>query len=361
MKKILIFINSMQPAGGIERVVSTLSEKLSSEYEVTILVKDEPISFYTLNEKVDLITLGKQMTLNMNSRLTRFYQIVTNILGTNLKLRKFLKSHEFDFYYLTHPLNVFEFRLAGVDRRKMVISEHGSRSAYNLVYRILKYIYYKHCLRYVVPTKTDTALYKNAGFPAVYVPHFKPDLPYSFRDVNSKVVLNIGRFTSDKQQLVLLEIWKSIVQENKAAGWRLHIVGSGELGDALQLYLDTNSLNDSVKILPPSKHVDEYYKTASIFALTSKNEGFGMVLLEAISFGLPCVTFDCPSGPRDIIQFGMNGYLIELNNIDSFTEALTTLMEDEDKRKMLANGAFNSSQDWADDVILNKWREIFKK
>ncbi|MGX5688835.1 glycosyltransferase family 4 protein [Arcticibacter tournemirensis] len=359
--KILIYFNSLQKSGGIERVIATLSKKFSSSYSVTILVKDCPNSFYSLNEEIRIESLNKELRLNMHNRFSRIFASAFNAISCIGVLRFFLKNNTFDFYYVAHPLNVLEFRLAGAEKGKIIIAEHGSMSAYNWIYKNMKKILYKDCYKYVVPTRSDAELYYRAGYPVVCIPHFRSDLEYSFSGEVQKVVLNIGRFTPDKQQIKLLYIWKRVIDKLGVKNWKLRIVGSGELEGQLKKVISLLMLENFVEVLPPTKNVELHYRDASIFVLTSRSEGFGMVLLEAISFGLPCVSYDCPSGPRDIINHTYNGYLVKLGDAKEFSEKLIYLMSNPQLLKTMKSDAFESSNNWKDDVIMDKWNMILNK
>jgi len=360
MKHILFFVNSMQPSGGIERVIATLANKLSAFYEITVLVKDEPVSFYKLNESIKIKSINKPLTFNMHSRFSRFFQVINNVLSSTNILKSHLKVNSYDYYYVVHPLSVLEFKLAGIDFDKLIISEHAARTHYNVVYRYIKKLLYKKCNTYVVPTTSDTIDYlKLNKFPAVNIPHFRSELAYSKAELTNKTVLNIGRFTNDKQQLLLLKIWKEICGVHKYSEWKLNIVGQGELQEELIEYIKQNKLDGNVNLLPPIANVAEYYLGSTVFLLTSISEGYGMVLLEAISFGVPCISFDCPSGPKDIITDGYNGYLVPLNDVKLFTAKLIHLLNNHPVIEELGNNAFQSSFNWNDELILKKWINVF--
>ncbi|MEI8596267.1 glycosyltransferase family 4 protein [Photobacterium sp. Hal280] len=355
--KILFYIPSMAPAGGIERVVSSIVNKLSGEYEITLLTKDKKESFYTINREVKTETLSCHSRLNMNNRFIRMAQIFYGILSSALKLKKFKKSHSFDYIYITHPISYLECLFSGISYDKIVISEHGSHSNYNFVYKVIKSLIYKKAYSYCVPTKLDYDFYLKMGFPVRYTPHFKPELNYKYQTPKEQVVLNIGRFTEDKQQLVLLGIWKNVI-EKIDGNWILKIVGTGELNDILTDYIDKNELKERVKLVKPCRNIEKIYGSSEIFALTSKSEGFGMVLLEAISFGMPVISFDCPSGPRDIINQD-NGYLIQPGDTKSFENKLISLINNSNLRNELSKTALKSSEKWSDKKIVSLWKDVF--
>jgi glycosyltransferase involved in cell wall biosynthesis len=348
----------MTPAGGIERVISTLANHFSTFMEVTILVKDQANSHYPLSSNINLISLNSNLDFDMNSKSKRIFQAGMNLLQSSIKLKRHLASNHYDLYYLAHPLNVLEFHLAQGINKKVIITEHGGINAYNFVYKIVKAWLYTKARCYVVPTRTDAEAYKDLNFPVEYIPHFKSKLDYVRSDLSKKVVLSIGRMTEAKRQWIMIDVWNKIVNEHNIEDWVLHLVGDGNLKHQINNKIITLGLQEYVKILPPIQNVDNYYKDSSIFMLTSHSEGFGMVLLEAISFGLPCISYDCPSGPRDIVENEVNGYLIPMDDFEGLRNATLNLIIDSEKLHKLANGAYNTSLKWNDEAILNKWKKI---
>jgi len=349
----------MGTSGGIERVVSTLADRLGLLYEIEIAVKDNPVSFYKLKDNVRLVSLGTYQRSDNISQINIILSFFKSIMFNISKLKAYLKSSDASYYYVIHPRTVLKYFLAGGDLSRLIVSEHFSQNDYNIVYRLIRKMFYGRCRAYVVPTVTDANRYANKGLPVYYLPHFRSNLPYRNVSSKSKVVLNIGRFAAEKQQLFLLKIWhKMILKDEFPKGWRLHIIGSGELEVNLKSYVKNNNLESSVSILPPSLVIEDEYSKASVFALTSRSEGFGMVLLEAISFGIPCVCYDCPSGPRDIIKDSVTGYLIELNNEISFEKSLMNLISDDKLRSRMGDCAYSSSLKWSDDGTLSKWITI---
>lgn len=358
MEKILFYFTSMTPAGGIERVISTLANQFCQFVHVTILVKDKAYSHYPLNDKVKLVSLDATLTLDMNNRIKRVGQAGVNFLYSSKKLATFLNNNEFDLYYLAHPLNALEFHFArGIDE-KVIITEHGAIDAYNVIYKKIKSWLYPKAKCYVVPTTLDAEVYQSLGFPVVYIPHFKSNLPYKQRVFDKKIALSVGRMTEAKRQWILIDLWKDIVYEHGIKDWQLHIVGEGNLKPSYLKKIADYQLEDFVKILPPVKNVEQYYQQAGIFLLTSQSEGFGMVLLEAISFGIPCITYESPPGPRDIIQNQYNGYLIAMDNYEQFKEATLDLITNHDKINKMSKQAYQSSLIWSDENIMKKWKEI---
>jgi glycosyltransferase involved in cell wall biosynthesis len=348
----------MQPAGGIERVVSTLANELCVDYHVTILVKDEPTSFYFLNERIGMQTINACLKLNMMNRFKRACSLFYSLFISTYKLRAYFSKNKYDCIYVTTPLSFLECFFTFKANNKIIASEHGARENYNKVYKTIKNIY-KFSKAYVLPTTDDYAYYLSKGFPVSYIPHLRPSLPYIKTDVRQKRVINIGRFTTDKRQLLLISIWSRIIKSTPELNdWVLLLVGQGELKNEIENLVNDLSISENVKILSPQKNIQDLYTQASIFALTSSSEGFGMVLLEALSFGLPAISFDCPAGPKDIIVNGKDGFLIQNDNIILYESKLRELMLNESFRKSLSESNFIKGQTWNDVKILDKWRGL---
>ncbi|MCD9504171.1 glycosyltransferase [Photobacterium phosphoreum] len=357
MKKILFYLNSMKPAGGIERVVSTLANQLSENYNIDILVKDESISFYQLNNNISIKSIGSYEKLNMNSRLSRAFSFVKSYVVSTLKMRRYLDRNKYDYIYVTTPLNFWEVISTFKSNNNVIASEHGARVNYNFIYKLLKKGY-KFSYKYIVPTTDDAHYYSENGYPVLYIPHLRPELNYNKSELNNKRVLSVGRFTDDKQHLLLIDIWIDIQKTNdKFKEWKLVLVGDGELKDEISNKIKMENI-DNIEILKPQKNISDIYKNASLFVLTSSSEGFGMVLLEALSFGLPVISFDCPSGPRDIITNGKDGYLISNFSNYEYKEKLKRLLTDASLREAMSIQGFEKGDTWNENNILKRWKEI---
>jgi glycosyltransferase involved in cell wall biosynthesis len=351
----------MNPSGGIERVIANLSNQWINHFYVTLLVKDNKRSFYSLDKRIKYSSLDCPLKINYMNRLLRGCGFLKSIITTRKKLKRFLKNEKPDWIYTASIVNSFEILLQGRQyRRNLVISEHGSYYGYNSIYTKLKRYLYPKAYRLSVPTKMDTEIYLKCGYPAVYIPHLSTFTVVKEQSLNdNKIVLNIGRLTSDKQQLKLLQIWNKIIERSKEFDWVLQIVGNGEEEATLINYVKVNNLQKYVDFVKPTENIQEYFKNASIFAFTSRNEGFGMVLLEAMSFGVPCISFDCPSGPRDLITQD-NGFLIENNNMDSFAEKLEVLINDKNLRFSKGKVALEDAKNWDNDSIVKAWGDLFR-
>lgn len=361
MKTILIFYNSMAGSGGIERVISNLMFAWKKYYNLILLTKDDSKnSFYKIPYDVKRLSIEEPLNLDMKDRKQRIKEVFSNTWRSHKKLKKVLANIKFDYIYTATPLNSLEVYLANkAYKEKLVISEHASAYAVNGIYqRIKKYVYPKaYCIS--VPNRMDVDVYKSWGCRAVYIPHLIPKVEnIRPNTLDTKIMLNIGRLTSDKRQAELIRCWSEIPDRN---GWRLWIVGDGEEKENLQKEISDLKLSD-VKLIPATKEIDKIYKQASAFVFTSRMEGFGMVLLEAMQYGIPCISFDCPSGPRDIVKYGINGYLVENDDWKGMKKTINETIDlEKNDRIEMGENAYKMIISWNNESIVERWNKVFKK
>ncbi len=176
--------------------------------------------------------------------------------------------------------------------------------------------------------------------------------------LSAKVAITVGRHVPEKGYDRLLAAWKIISAQYP--DWQLHIYGDDNPDCNVKQMAAEMNLNESVKFFSPVKNIQEAYKSSSVCLMSSRSEGFGMALLEAMACGVPCVAFDCPVGPRDIIQDGQNGFLIADADIPAFAEAVLKVMEDDSLRTQLGQNAIATSKDYDKEMIIAQWENLFK-
>ena len=155
----------------------------------------------------------------------------------------------------------------------------------------------------------------------------------------------------------MLRIWELV--HKRHPDWSLSIYGEGEY--EVTLRHEINDLDANIFLHAPTQKILESFKDGSMLLVTSEFEPFGLVLPEAMSCGLPVVSFDCPYGPGDIITDGVDGVLIKNRDIHAFADKVCQLIEDEDVRRQMGKNGIVSSQRYRADVIMPKWVDLFQK
>lgn len=212
----------------------------------------------------------------------------------------------------------------------------------------------RHLDTLVVLTDEDRAAWQRHLDRVVTIPN-----PLSFQTeetspLTAKRVVAVGRYAWQKGFDRLIQIWSQVHLQHP--DWQLHIYGRGDRAPLQQL-VEQFHLIDSCFLHPHESAVIRVYQQSSIFAFPSRYEGFGLVLTEAMHCGLPCVSFDCPCGPKDIITDGKDGFLA--HTPDEFAQKLSQLMTDKALRKRMAHQARQSSFRYTTDSIMKKWDELF--
>ena len=172
-------------------------------------------------------------------------------------------------------------------------------------------------------------------------------------------VLAIGRLTYQKNFLALLEAWYLIQQHTE--NWKLEIIGDGEEYSLLKQYIEQKNLYN-VELKASTTDVASLYEKAEFLVVSSRYEGLSMVLVEAQSFGLPCISFDCPYGPGEVIINNRNGLLVDDQNVEALGKAIKKLIEDSSLRKEFSKNALEDAKRYQKDSILQQWKtKIFIK
>ena len=122
-----------------------------------------------------------------------------------------------------------------------------------------------------------------------------------------------------------------------------------------------HNLLQSVKINVPTDRIFDEYNNSSVFLLTSRYEGFGLVLVEAMSCGVPCISFDCPNGPAELITHGEDGLLVPLGDIEKLAESIEWMITHEEERLRMSNNARQKAKKYTAEVIMPQWVELFEK
>lgn len=182
-------------------------------------------------------------------------------------------------------------------------------------------------------------------------------MPTESGTLTNKQAIMVGRYNDAKGYDYLTEAWDIV--HKKHPDWKLNIYGSGELHDQVEKGIRKKHLENSIIMHEPTNKIIQKYLESSICVLSSIYEGFSLVILEAMSCGVPCVSFDSPFGPRNIIKNGEDGILVEYLNSQALANNICKLIEDENFRKKLGAKAKENIKRFSQDEIMEKWIELF--
>lgn len=176
--------------------------------------------------------------------------------------------------------------------------------------------------------------------------------------LDRKVVVSAGRLVDEKGFDRLLDAWAPLTQE--FPDWQLHIYGQGERRADLQRRIDELGMGEQVLLKGYSQEFDRVLADAGLYAMASRSEGFPMVLLEAMSHGLPMISFDCPRGPGEIIADGHTGRLVPDGDIPGYTEALHGLLADDESRRKMGAAAHAQAAAYDMESVAAAWKQLLE-
>ncbi|HEY6696304.1 MAG TPA: glycosyltransferase family 4 protein [Solirubrobacteraceae bacterium] len=190
----------------------------------------------------------------------------------------------------------------------------------------------------------------------VCMPNGVPELGGRRAALDAKVVVAAGRMGPQKGFDRLLPVWAKVAREHP--DWELRIWGGGKGIGKLRRQADELGIADSAHIMGFTSKLHEEFADSSLYVMSSRNEGFPMVLLEAMSAGLPVVSYDCPTGPRDIVREGVDGYVVPNGDGDALAAALGRLMDDAEMRKAFGAAAVEGAARYDIAAIAGRWEEL---
>ena len=211
--------------------------------------------------------------------------------------------------------------------------------------------------RFVVLTDKDRELWTELDN-VVTIPNPSPFMPSAVSPLTEKRVIAVARYSHEKGIDLLLEAWAQV--EKRTKDWRLEVFGDGDT-TAFNALIDKLGIDRRrCQLNGRTADIEQEYLKSSIAVCSSRFEGFGMVIIEAMACGLAVVSFDCPWGPQSIIKNGEDGFLVENGNIEKMADALVRLIEDDNKRNTFAKNAIQNVKRFQMDRIAEQWRELFE-
>lgn len=353
LMNIILFIGNLE-GGGAERILCELANYWKRKgYSIRIVTLIESSPFYHLENDISICSKGKYSPSSGSIRA--IINNAKNLIFLQKEIKKFGADVVVSF---TTDCNVIAFFCNFLSKKLLILSERTNPFFDNNFIRsaFVNFIYSRED-KIVFQTHEIAKLFNKSRY--YVIPNFIKSDFYQSKcniDYNSKVIIAVGRLDKSKNFSFLV---KAFANTKYYTGWELWIIGrdAGELDSLLKLS-QLLKLELNVKFLGEQKNILSFFTKASIFAMCSIREGYPNSLIEAMAVGLAPIALNCKYGPKEIIRNKRNGYLIEEDDIESYTKALNILMSDNKKREMFGSNARNIVKTNNIDIVCSKWDSL---
>ena len=176
--------------------------------------------------------------------------------------------------------------------------------------------------------------------------------------MKTKKILTAGRLSYIKGYDMLIKAMPKVIE--KYPEWRLEIIGEGSQQEVLEDIIKEENMRNNIRIKKFVNNLEEVMEEYSFFVMSSRNEGFGLVLAEAQAKGLPTISFDCKTGPNEIINNEKDGLLVESGNIEKLSDAIIKMIEKGEERVEMSKNAVENSKRFSIDKICTEWKQLFE-
>ena len=376
MKKVTI-LSLHLGYGGIEKSIAALANLLCEKYEVEIAcvykLFDKPV--FDIDERVKVIYLTNVVPNHEGIRNARknknILKLVKEYSYGALVLSKRKKSMvnfiiHCDSDYIISTRDIFNDWLGGYAKPNVIkigwehnhyhdnfkYADNIVRTAKNLdffvlVSKNLRDYYSKRLRKYNVK--------------CFYIPNIIDELPNKTAPLEEKRLISVGRLSPEKGYDDLLKLFKILHETYK--DWHLDIIGDGQEKNNLEKYIDNNKLEKNVTLHGYQKkdYIDEMLNKSSLYVMTSHTESFGIVLIEAMSHGVPCIAYSSAEGANELINSGYNGYLIKNRNQEMMIKKIEDLMSDIETRKQIGKNSREFSKQFIGQNVIKSWYSLLDK
>lgn len=376
MKKISILVLHLG-YGGVERSISTLSNMLADIYEIEIIsvykLLDKPafdidkrvkIRYLLPNLKpngAELKTAIKDLNI---ANISRQSIIALKVLwNRKYKIIKEIKELDADIVISTRVLFTRWLSKYGNKNIIKIAQEHrhhnNNKKYIKLVINACKNI------DYLMPVSKEltnfySKLLKNNKTKCLFIPQALEYIPDTNSALDQKNIISIGRLSKEKGFITLIDVFKLV--NDKYPDWTLNVIGDGIERKNIEAKIKEHNLSEKIVMhgYCDREYIEKQLLNTSIYVMTSYEESFGLVLIEAESFGIPCIAFDSAQGATEIIRNNKNGYLIKQRNITEMSEKIIKLIEDIKLRKAMGQEAKKDTLKYSKEIISKKWYDFIK-
>ena len=353
MKKVGILLGDAQGNGGISRVTWILSNRLCENYDIYILSDyHNPKIKYDYNPRIHISYLTENMT-----------SVHRRILSCTKGIKKFIKENRIDVLICAGAIYFPPATLA-VKRThaKFICWEHSNVSVKNehRFQGLCRWFGAKFADWIVPLTKTDAKLYQRVygckNVTSIYNPVDERLLTTVKYDTDSKKIISVGRFCWKKNFKILVKVANDVLRKNP--GWSWDIYGDGETFETIQKLVADNHLEGRLNLMGRVNDLYNRYRDYSMLVMTSRFEGFPMTLLESTAQGIPAIAFDVLTGPNEVIDDGVSGFLVEPDNIKQMVDRIQKLIDTPQMRETMSHACVIKRDIYNCETIVEKWNTL---
>lgn len=354
-KNICFFLGNLSGIGGTERMTCNLANRLVDDFNVLVVgitMSQKP--FFKFDDRITIIPLFKEQV-----KVMKVFPLII------YRLQQIVGEHNIDVLInVDVVLALFSLPLKIINSSLKIVSwEHFNyKTSLGIKGRVLsRYLSKRYADVIVTLTEEDKGYYEEHGTikgKILAIPNFIIDIPSISSQCEEHIVLAVGRFCYQKAFDDLVDVW-NIVQMNAVAnGWKLRIIGDGEdkieVIDKIQKY----GLSGSVEVLPSTNDISSLYLHSSIYVMTSRFEGLPMVLIESKFYGIPIVCLNCITGPKDMIEDGQTGFIIDNRDLKEMANKICYLMANDSVRRNMGRNSLFDSARFTPNSIVAHWKSL---
>ena len=375
--KIVYVTPALYMAGGVERVLTLKANYFAENfgYDITIILtegKDKPL-FYPLSEKIKVLNLNigfeelwscsffRKLYVYLKKQSKYKKALTAELMRIHPDITISLLRRDINFINDIHDgsRKIGELHVNRANYRNFEANEANYfKNLFAKFWMLSLVSKLKRLDTFVVLTEEDKQAWPELKNVTV-IPDPLSFTPTQQSPLTEKRVIAVGRYVYQKGFDLLLQAWVKI--EKQYLDWQLAIYGDGNRTPYEQQMKDLGIDGIRCHLNGPTADIQQEYINSSIFAFSSRFEGFGMVLVEAMACGLPVISFDCPCGPKDIVKDNEDGLLIEKDNVDAMANGLSRLMEKDTLRKSMANAGKENVKRFNIEHIAQQWKAVLEK